>query len=238
MSPPAITRRDNSSSSLENFQQLTRRRPNTTIDRCFFLLVHLVFYVIILIIVYVRLGQFNSKHDKILVALNLTTPPESSNHNVDCSCQTIPFPRRNRTTRCLELRVGLTDTISNVFCPISSDVHEHNQWLTIQSRQSNQIDFNRTWIEYRRGFGNIQNQIDFWIGNENLHWLTNSYSCRLKIELTDWYNETRTATYEIFRIANQHDGYRIQISEYHGDMEISNKIDSERHFFSLKNYCF
>lgn len=146
---------------------------------------------------------------------------------MDCSCQTFPYPKRNRTTRCLEVYVGLTDSISNVFCPISHNDHEHNQWLMIQDRQTNHINFNRTWNEYRRGFGNILNQTNFWIGNENLYWLTNSYQCRLKIELTDWRNETRLAIYEIFRISNQNDNYRIQIDGYHGNIEGSNKIDSQ-----------
>jgi len=148
-------------------------------------------------------------------------------NNPECPCQTLPHPKRNRTTRCLQLRVGLTETLNNVFC--HND--DYPQWLTIQNRETNSIDFNRTWFEYRRGFGNVLNQTDFWIGNENLHWLTTTYSCRLKIELTDWYNETRTATYETFHIANAQDGYRIQISGYHGDIESSKKLDSKKKCF-------
>jgi hypothetical protein len=141
----------------------------------------------------------------------------------DCSCQTLPHPKRNRSTRCLQLRVGLNEILENVFC--YND--DYPQWLTVQNRETNSIDFNRTWNEYRRGFGNVLNQTDFWIGNENLHWLTSSYPCRLKIELTDWYNETRTGTYDTFRIADHRDGYRIQISGYQGDIEPLNKIDSK-----------
>jgi hypothetical protein len=146
-----------------------------------------------------------------------------SENNPECSCQILPHPKRNRSTRCLQLRVGLNDILENIFC--YND--DYPQWLTIQNRESNSIDFNRTWIDYRRGFGNILNQTDFWIGNENLYWLTTGYSCRLKIELTDWYNETRTATYDTFRIADHKDGYRIQISGYQGDIEPLNKIDSK-----------
>jgi hypothetical protein len=91
----------------------------------------------------------------------------------------------------------------------------------------NGLSFNRTWIDYQRGFGNILHRMDFWIGNENLYWLTNNYQCRLKIELTDWYNETRTATYEIFHISNQNDDYRIQIDGYSGNIEAFNKLDSK-----------
>ena len=134
-------------------------------------------------------------------------------------------PRRNRTTRCVQLRVG-SETIENIFCPQQSKT-DHRSWLRIQQRESNLIEFNRTWNEYRRGFGHVHRRTDFWIGNENLYWLTQTYPCRLKIELTDWYNETRTATYETFYIANQLDGYRIHLNNYHGDMETANKVDSQ-----------
>ncbi|CAF0977009.1 unnamed protein product [Adineta steineri] len=214
------TRINHTTVPLLNVQNLTRMPSNITIE---------------------RLEQFTDKQEKMLHTLrsndNLTLHLELQRHllnynhshsesNFDCLHQLPLHPKRNRTTRCLQLRVGLTETFDNVFCHNT----DYPQWLTIQNRETNSIDFNRTWIEYRRGFGNIRNRTDFWIGNENLHWLTSTYSCRLKIEVTDWYNETRTATYEVFRIANQQDGYRIKISEYHGDMEVSNKIDSKKIF--------
>ncbi|CAF2926622.1 unnamed protein product [Rotaria sp. Silwood2] len=231
------TTMDNSNVTLVNLQRHTSTISNTTIGRCHFLLIHLFFYSIVLIIVYVQLEQFNTKQETILALINSnhnqTFHPESHsqsfNHkynHIDCSCQTFIYPKRNRTTYCLELHVGLNETISNVFCPMLHNNHTYNQWLLIQNRQTNSINFNRTWNEYRQGFGNIINQTDFWIGNENLYWLTNNYQCRLKIELTDWYNETRIAIYESFRILNHKDDYRIQISEYIGNMETYNKIDS------------
>ncbi|CAF2059405.1 unnamed protein product [Rotaria magnacalcarata] len=235
---PTRTKTNHRKIRLFNIERLTRLPSNVTIERCCFLLIHLLFYIIILTIVYIRLDQFTNKQEKIFRALNSNnnstqhdtfqhhslncnrvSPPEN---NAVCSCEILSYPRRNRTTNCLQINIGLTDTLENIFC----QTDEQPQWLVIQNRQTSFVDFNRTWIEYRRGFGNALNQTDFWIGNENLHWLTNSYSCRLKIELTDWYNETRRAIYEIFHIANQKDGYRIQISGYHGDMEGTKKLDS------------
>ena len=154
-----------------------------------------------------------------------------SENNLDCSCPIFYHPKRNRSTRCLQIRVGFQDVIENVFCQNENSP----QWLTIQNRESNAIDFNRTWSEYRRGFGNVLNQTDFWIGNENLHRLTTTYPCRLRIELTDWYNETRIATYETFRIADQRDGYRIHLSAYRGDIEPASKVDSKSCFSSKGN---
>ncbi|CAF3569185.1 unnamed protein product [Rotaria sordida] len=232
------TKSNHAKLSFLNVQRLTRMPSNKTIERCCFLLIHLLFYVIIITIIYIRLEQFTNKQEKIFLALssndNLTLHEtlqrrlvncqhvSHSENNADCSCQNLPYPKRNRTTQCLQIQVGLREILDNVFC--HND--KHPQWLIIQNRQTNSVDFNRTWVEYRRGFGNVLNQSDFWIGNENLHWLTSTYSCRLKIELTDWYNETRQAIYEIFHIANQKDSYRIQIGGYHGDIEGSKRMDS------------
>jgi hypothetical protein len=43
---------------------------NATIERCCFLLIHLLFYIILFLIIYVRFEQFNNKQEKILTALN------------------------------------------------------------------------------------------------------------------------------------------------------------------------
>ncbi|CAF5099511.1 unnamed protein product, partial [Rotaria socialis] len=75
-------------------------------------------------------------------------------NNAVCSCEILSYPRRNRTTNCLQINIGLTDTLENIFC--QND--EQAQWLVIQNRQTNSVDFNRTWIEYRRGFGNVLSQ--------------------------------------------------------------------------------
>ncbi|UJR09571.1 hypothetical protein I4U23_013806 [Adineta vaga] len=210
---------------------------NITRERCYFLFIQLVLYSIIMMIIYIQFEQVKDKQTKILSILNsthnVTFNQESQNrlsnqnqHNSDCSCHSFSYPKRNRTTRCLELYVGLTEIISNVFCPLASNDNEDKHWLIIQDRQTNHISFNRTWIEYQRGFGNIQDKIDFWIGNENLYWLTNNFQCRLKIELTDWHNETRKGVYEFFHISNQNDDYRLQIDGYTGSMEVFNKFDS------------
>ena len=127
----------------------------------------------------------------------------------------------------MELRVGFSATLFNIFCPASQKHNGSLAWLIIQDRQSNNVSFNRTWAEYRQGFGNVLSQADFWIGNENLYWLTNHYPCRLQIELTDWYNETRRATYETFLISHENDNYRMQIDGYRGNVDSYRRTDSE-----------
>lgn len=55
--------------SLFAIQRLTQMPSNLTIERCCFLFIHLLFYVIILTIVYIRLEQFATKQEKLLLAL-------------------------------------------------------------------------------------------------------------------------------------------------------------------------
>ncbi len=65
---------------LSNIQRLKQMPSNITIERCCFLLIHLLFYIIILAIVYIRLDQFTNKQEKMLLTLrsndNLTLHKE------------------------------------------------------------------------------------------------------------------------------------------------------------------
>ncbi|XP_078589537.1 ficolin-2-like [Branchiostoma floridae x Branchiostoma japonicum] len=55
-----------------------------------------------------------------------------------------------------------------VFCRVKAG----RAWTVIQRRQDGSVDFyNRTWEDYRRGFGNLTGE--FWLGNDNIHQLTN-----------------------------------------------------------------
>ncbi|MGH0178580.1 UNVERIFIED_CONTAM: hypothetical protein FKN15_077871 [Acipenser sinensis] len=61
-------------------------------------------------------------------------------------------------------------------------------WTVFQRRQDGSVDFNRTWQEYRQGFGPLQGE--HWLGNEALHSLTRAGHSLLRIELQDWYRLT------------------------------------------------
>ena len=71
---PTTTTMDNTNVPLVNLRRCASTMPHTTSERCYFLLIHLVFYIIIIIIVYIRLEKFNDKQEAILSIVN-------SNHN-------------------------------------------------------------------------------------------------------------------------------------------------------------
>jgi len=70
-------------------------------------------------------------------------------------------------------------------------------WTVIQRRQDGSVDFNRTWNEYKEGFGDLNGE--FWLGNENIHKMTSQGDYSLRIDLEDWNNKHKHAFYQVFR---------------------------------------
>ncbi|XP_078573045.1 fibrinogen-like protein 1 [Branchiostoma floridae x Branchiostoma japonicum] len=108
-------------------------------------------------------------------------------------------------------RIGLLPADLEAFCDMDT---AGGGWTVIQRRQDGSIPFNRTWEEYKLGFGNKNGE--YWLGNENIHLLTSQKNYRLRIDLVDWNNESRYAEYSTFRVSGESDGYRLHISGYSG----------------------
>ncbi|KAL7374978.1 hypothetical protein ABVT39_010008 [Epinephelus coioides] len=91
-------------------------------------------------------------------------------------------------------------------------------WLLVQQRESGALSFNRTWAEYRNGFGSIdaKGKGEFWLGNQNLHLLTNQGETILKVEMEDWEGGVASAEYTV-RVGSEVEGYQLHVSGYTGD---------------------
>uniref|UniRef100_A0A8C4PQU8 Fibrinogen alpha chain n=1 Tax=Equus asinus TaxID=9793 RepID=A0A8C4PQU8_EQUAS len=89
-------------------------------------------------------------------------------------------------------------------------------WLLIQQRMDGSLNFNRTWQDYKRGFGSLNDkgEGEFWLGNEYLHLLTLRDSV-LRVELEDWAGNRTYAEYH-FRVGSEAEGYALQVSSYEG----------------------
>ncbi|XP_015244886.1 PREDICTED: fibroleukin-like [Cyprinodon variegatus] len=99
-------------------------------------------------------------------------------------------------------------------------------WTVIQTRQDGSVDFNRTWQEYKEGFGSLQGE--HWLGNAALHALTSTGQHQLRVELEDWYQQKRQATYSNFKVASEADRYRLTAHEYSGDA--GNALSYSKHY--------
>ncbi|KAK1167072.1 fibroleukin-like [Acipenser oxyrinchus oxyrinchus] len=87
-------------------------------------------------------------------------------------------------------------------------------WTVLQHRHNGSVSFNRTWKEYKKGFGSVKGE--FWLGNDNIHLLTKAKDMILRIELEDFEGIREYAKYEEFYVSNEYLQYRLSVSGYSG----------------------
>ena len=89
-------------------------------------------------------------------------------------------------------------------------------WTVFQRRVSASVSFERNWHDYKAGFGSLVGNL--WWGNDNLALaLNDGRRYDLRIDMTDWDDEYRYATYRDFRVADESDNYRLNLGIYAGD---------------------
>ncbi|KAH9515391.1 hypothetical protein Btru_014330 [Bulinus truncatus] len=107
-------------------------------------------------------------------------------------------------------------------------------WIVIQRRVYRDIYFNKLWADYKHGFGSICK--DFWIGNKNIHRMTNSAKYELRIDME--YRQIRYfAQYSDFYIEDEAQNYRLHIENFKGNTfdDFMNQNDLEFTTFDRDN---
>ncbi|XP_075156304.1 ficolin-2-like [Haematobia irritans] len=91
---------------------------------------------------------------------------------------------------------------NSIYGPQSFWISCDGQWTVIQRRLNGSVNFNRNWNDYKNGFGDLDGE--FWLGLDKLHSLTNIHGAvELYIEMQDFQNIWKYATYDRFIIANE-----------------------------------
>ncbi|XP_055854919.1 angiopoietin-2 [Episyrphus balteatus] len=113
------------------------------------------------------------------------------------------------------------------YCVFSTD---GPAWTVIQNRgpYAIQENFNRSWNEYRDGFGSLEK--DFWMGNEFLHQLTYADNYELRIELEDFEGIKAWVEYSTFRINAERYNYNLIIDGYRGAIPDALSYHNEHDF--------
>lgn len=100
----------------------------------------------------------------------------------------------------------------SVFCDME---HHGGGWTLLQRRQDGSVSFNRTWAEYRAGFGELDGR-EFWLGNNIIHMLTRERDMVLRVELEDFDGEMGYAEYAQFRVSSERTRYTLSVGAYSG----------------------
>ncbi|KAH8311595.1 hypothetical protein KR044_007124, partial [Drosophila immigrans] len=109
-------------------------------------------------------------------------------------------------------------------------------WTVIQRRSSDVnswTGFNRTWDEYRAGFGNLSQ--DFWFGNAFVHRIVYRDDYELRIELEDHKGVAAWAQYGLFRLDSESYNYQLVIGELHENSTARDAL-SAHHRFDFRAY--
>ncbi|XP_062604877.1 fibrinogen-like protein A, partial [Saccostrea cucullata] len=103
------------------------------------------------------------------------------------------------------------DTRKEVFCDMTTD---GGGWTVIQKRQDGDVDFYRSWITYKHGFGNASK--NYWIGNDAIHTLTKDKNQELRVDLERYNGQQAYAVYTTFYIGDELSKYILTVSGYSG----------------------
>jgi len=88
-------------------------------------------------------------------------------------------------------------------------------WMVIQRRLDGFVDFNKSWTEYKDGFGLIR--AEYFIGLENLHIITNAKQYELFITLRRENDVGGYARYDNFKIGSEKEEFELKtLGKYSG----------------------
>ncbi|XP_014061174.1 angiopoietin-related protein 7 [Salmo salar] len=103
-----------------------------------------------------------------------------------------------------------------VYCDMET---EGGGWTMLQRRVDGSVTFDRSWREYKDGFGDLHSE--FWLGNDHIHDLTSQGDYSLRIDLEDWSNKHKHALYQSFSVDGEDSQYCLHVSGFSGTTEDS-----------------
>lgn len=99
----------------------------------------------------------------------------------------------------------------NVFCDQST---QGGGWTVFQKRFDGSVDFYQNWMSYKVGFGSLAGE--FWLGLDKIYRLTCLKRTILRVDLGDFNDASTYAEYDLFKVLDEKDSYKLQLGNYTG----------------------
>ena len=90
-----------------------------------------------------------------------------------------------------------------------------HDWIVFQQRIDESVSFNRSWEEYKAGFGSRDG--NFWTGLEKIRKMTNSAPYKLRMEFMSKFGSWYSVEYDTFRVESEAMHYQIHVTGTSGD---------------------
>ena len=85
-------------------------------------------------------------------------------------------------------------------------------WTVLQKRQDGSVDFNRSWWDYKHGFGKLNGE--FWLGLDKINRLTWRTKNKLRVDLENAAGKTAYAEYDLFAVETESKNYALSVGSY------------------------
>uniref|UniRef100_A0A182N964 Fibrinogen C-terminal domain-containing protein n=1 Tax=Anopheles dirus TaxID=7168 RepID=A0A182N964_9DIPT len=110
--------------------------------------------------------------------------------------------------------------------------HNHGfggNWTVFQRRFDGSVHFNRSWAEYRDGFGDVRGE--HWLGLEKVKFLLDSGRHELLVVLEDFEGVIAYAKYDNFMLGSEAESYKIKsLGNYRGNAGDALRIHDKQKF--------
>ena len=106
-----------------------------------------------------------------------------------------------------------------VFCDQTTD---DGGWTVFQRRADGYVDFDKTWAEYKAGFGDVYGE--HWLGLEHISRMTHAGAFDLRIDLEAWDGTTTYIVYFLFRVSDEASHYVMSYNTYAAISSVGNSL--------------